>query len=248
MLLKQLKKVSLSDTTSNNQTKSSKKSIEKKLKQIKNHKNKNVIETMNENAFNEKIELSRKQKKSNKDRKRVSFSETVTEYLTQDLESSITSNSNADPETSSHSDSSSRPVTPVLTIMQSKIKDSKEPPDNNDNFLVAEVDEGIDCRDFESKDNNDMSDLQAKIKKENKRMKRKLQKLRVKEKHDSVEEGGEKDTQEVVKIKFWNCIKRKSDNPEEHLPKKLKKERKLEKRLNEVVDSFNHIGISDLEN
>jgi len=208
-------------------------------------------------------------KKRKKERKRVSFSETVTEYQTQDPESKANTNQTQDLDSSSQSDGSSRPPTPITTVRQLKIKDANENSDNNAN-LLGDLDEGIDCPDFDSTKEKNKSELQAKIKKDNQRMKRKLNKLR---RHDGqvpnkdivqVDEK-EEDRSNVLencvhctkrKINFEDCeeIEAKKCHYElEHLTTKqlkkhFKKQRKLEKKIAKVADTFNQIcKISDVE-
>jgi len=231
----------------------------------------NILPTGRHYVLNSNSPQKNNQKRK-KERKRVSFSETVTEYQTQEPDSNINTNQTQDLDSSSQSDGSSRPPTPITTVRQTKIKDIHENSDNNANVLGGDLDEGIDCSDYDHTKDKDGNDLQAKIKKDNKRMKRKLRKLhrheiletgeysadsKLNENEDESLDGSERCLQCTKrKINFDDCeeIESKKCHYElEHLTKKqrkkfLKKQKRLDKRISKVADSFNQIcKISDIE-
>ncbi|XP_031328324.1 G patch domain-containing protein 4-like [Photinus pyralis] len=171
ILLKKLNNVSISDNNDN----CNKKVIEKKLKKIEYHKNKNRLEDAMEIAppTSPCIFIGNSPYKGNKkrkgERKNVSFSDTVVEFHTQESN---------EPETSKQKptdEAMSRPPSPIVTIRQLKLGNTKDSsPLRADN----ELDEGIDCNDYSSSKCESKCDLQEKIRRDNRRMKRKLKKLR----------------------------------------------------------------------
>ncbi|KAK5647227.1 hypothetical protein RI129_002119 [Pyrocoelia pectoralis] len=171
ILLKKLNNVCISDDND----RSNKKSIEKKLKKIEYHKNKNRLEDAMEVApptspciFNGNSPYKGNKKRKG-ERKNVSFSETVVEFHTQ--ESNETENSNQKPV----DEAMSRPPSPIVTVRQLKAGNvDGSSPVRADNDL----DEGIDCNDYSSTKGESKCDLQERIRKDNRRMKRKIKKLR----------------------------------------------------------------------
>ncbi|KAF5304839.1 hypothetical protein FQR65_LT07856 [Abscondita terminalis] len=259
LLLKKLNKFTLSDEEAPN-----KKSIEKKLKKINYHKSKNrneedmdILPPTSPCILN--VHSPYKSNKKRKgERRHVSFSETVVEYQTQETDVNEAS-SNIDLNGSSHSEGTSRSLSPITKVIEVKIKDKFEIP----NVMVTDLDEGIDCSDYDPNKEKTKHDLQEKIRKENRRMKRKLKKLR---KLNKMQESSDetaleidfspKDNSEMSREwakrklfeepEFNNALTSKRCHYEHSckLKKKqklLKKQRQLEKNIDKVANSFDNI-------
>ncbi|KAF2888775.1 hypothetical protein ILUMI_17398 [Ignelater luminosus] len=283
LLLKRLRKVSISDET---ETKDCKENLEKKLRKINDHRDKHSTDSMEEGMIDSPIGTQitvgfssphKNSKNRKKERKRVSFSETVTEYQTQEVDSVVVDNHTQDLDSGSLSDCNSRPSTPVTTVRTVEIKDKTESPSNNSDVLTPDQDEGIES-------DSTSSQLYAKIKEENYKMKRKLRKLRKKYaaesskknlKYNCNEDEALKDSGNCVKCTKRKIIieddfhdrdsKRHCDDYDDEIElnlncseeqpktkkerKKLqKKQKRLEKRINRVADSLNELcKISDIE-
>ncbi|XP_018329020.1 G patch domain-containing protein 4 [Agrilus planipennis] len=275
MLLKKLKKISLTD----NDDTGSRKNLEKKLKKINDQKDKNRIDdsvstNSVESTYKEKNYLvsspAKLNKSRKKQRKRVSFNETVTEYQTQEVDSSPQSGT-----------SDGSPLCSTSTIAVTVKLQAENDPTRSDK--LNDQDEGIDCPelDLKNSDSNSNSDefdvsvYKELSKKERKILRRKLKKQNerntktamfldgVIDKMSDVDVDGE--IQEV-NGRCQKCSKRKlkfevddldeADVKKSHYEnkdvnrykeKRLRKQRRLEKRLNKVVHSLHSCKISDSE-
>lgn len=262
LLLKKLNKFTLSDENE----KTNKKSIEKKLRKIKYHKSKNRSEEdmdilpptspciLNVNS------PYKSNKKRKGERKHVSFSETVVEYQTQENDANESTNNNADLDSSSHSEGTSRSLSPITKVIEVKINDVTE----NLNVMTTDLDEGIDCTDYDPNKERTKHDLQEKIKKENRRMRRKLKKLRKLNKiqensnestldtDDNCKEFSEKSVKWAKRKLFEEaevsdtfvskrCHYESSHKLKKKQKKLLKQQLQLEKNIEKVASSFDNI-------
>lgn len=211
LLLKRLQRVSISEDEDAK--------TEKKLKKLAKNKDKIA-------GQEEAVDASNKKKKRKKKRKSVSFSETVTEYHTQEQDTSSQSNESLEP--------------PV--ILQTKIKDQTEEPNNQDEGIEQDCD--MKTGDFSNQQCFEVVQKSKKEKKKKRATERFLEAIAGQEVMEKCKRKHDEDCEDLISKKRCEEISSKS------LRKKKKKKKLAEKAaiINSIADSLDQVcKISDTE-